>query len=182
MNPDPLQPYEGLDILVGVEAEGWDEVLGQDPEPLLRRAVLAALEGAGVPLDMRSELSVTLSDDVRVREVNAQWRGQDKPTNILSFPAGPIEVGAVPGAMMGDLILARETLEREAHEEDKRPADHFAHLIVHGILHLLGHDHIEDEDAERMEALEISILAGLSIGDPYLLPQGEVPAAAMIAT
>ncbi|MFD2238808.1 rRNA maturation RNase YbeY [Aureimonas populi] len=182
MTPDPLQRSAGLDILLGVEAEGWPELLGQDPEALARRAAQAALDRAGLPPDFASELGITLSDDESVKALNAQWRGKDKPTNILSFPARQLQVGQTPGPMMGDLILARETLEREARSESKAPADHFAHLIVHGILHLLGHDHMDENEAERMETLEIEILADLSIGDPYSEASGHAPGADTIAT
>ena len=106
-------------------------------------------------------LTVALSDDKRVRALNKRDRRKDKPTNVLSYPSGE-------KAFLGDIVLARQTVWREAREQKKTPADHVAHLVVHGTLHLLGHDHETSEaDAERMEALERRILAKLGIADPY---------------
>jgi rRNA maturation RNase YbeY len=102
-----------------------------------------------------------------IREINAEWRNKDKPTNVLSFPAFPVTPGKMPGPMLGDIIIARETVEREAVDLDKSFEDHLTHLMVHGFLHLFGYDHIETEDAEKMEALETRILAKLGLSDPY---------------
>jgi probable rRNA maturation factor len=113
-----------------------------------------------------AEVSVMLSDDARVREVNRAWRKMDKPTNVLSFPAAEADkISSSP--FLGDVILAFETVEREAADEDKPFADHVAHLMVHGFLHLIGYDHETDQEAERMEALETRALAELGIADPY---------------
>ena len=107
-------------------------------------------------------LTVALSDDRRVRTLNKRDRRKDKPTNVLSYPSGE-------KAFLGDVVLARQTVWREAREQKKAPADHLAHLVVHGTLHLLGHDHeTSDADAERMEALERRILKRLGIRDPYI--------------
>lgn len=163
----PETGFPGLSVLASVESEDWQEWLGQDPQALARRAMEATCRRAGVPSDIETELGLTLTDDETIAGLNAQWRAKDKPTNILSFPPRPIAVGEMPGPLMGDLVLALETCEDEAEEQGKTPADHFSHLIVHGFLHLLGHDHFEDDEAERMEALEILILSDLSIGDPY---------------
>lgn len=157
----------GPRILLDLEADGWPDLLATEPEPLVREAVFAVADAAGFAVDIDSEVSVTLSCDADVRVLNAEWRGQDKPTNILSFPMQALRPGDAPGRLLGDLILARETLAREAADENKRPADHFRHLLVHGMLHLLGHDHGTDEEADAMERLEIDILAGLGIADPY---------------
>lgn len=159
-------------ILASVESEDWAEWLGTDPEALARRAMEAACARSGVPEAIRTELGLTLTDDETIAALNGQWRGKDKPTNILSFPTRPIAVGEMPGPLMGDLVLALETCELEAEDQGKSPADHFTHLVVHGFLHLLGHDHIEEEEAERMEALEVRVLADLSIADPYADPAG----------
>ena len=105
-------------------------------------------------------LTVALADDKRVRALNARDRKKDKPTNVLSYPSG--ERG-----FLGDVVLARQTVWREAREQKKSPADHVTHLVVHGTLHLLGHDHETDAEAERMEALERRILARLGVADPY---------------
>ena len=107
------------------------------------------------------ELGITLADDETVRVLNRDHRGQDKPTNVLSYPSGERD-------FLGDMVLARQTVWREAREQRKSAADHFTHLVVHGTLHLLGYDHETGEaDAERMEALERRILAKLGIADPY---------------
>ncbi|WP_279482718.1 rRNA maturation RNase YbeY [Aureimonas sp. SK2] len=157
----------GPRILLSVEDEGWRTLLSRPADDLVREAVFAAADGAELAPSIGTEVSVTLSDDEDVQALNAEWRGKDKPTNILSFPMMPLAPGDAPGPMLGDLILARQTLEREAAAEGKSPDDHFRHLLVHGILHLLGHDHETDADADAMEALEISILARLGIADPY---------------
>ncbi len=108
---------------------------------------------------------MVLLDDAGQRELNRQYRGIDRSTNVLSFPQ--IEpFGAVAG-LLGDITLARETLEREAVELQLSFTDHFTHLVVHGFLHILGYDHIEDADALVMEGLEVQILASLGIADPY---------------
>jgi probable rRNA maturation factor len=106
-----------------------------------------------------AEVSVVLSNDEFIQELNKDYRGKDKPTNVLSFPNEP--------PMLGDIILAIETIENEAISQKKQFEDHLSHLIVHGTLHLLGYDHIEDEEAEEMEALEIEILGRLGINNPY---------------
>ena len=126
-------------------------------ERLVRKAARAAL-GAKA-----RSLTVALSDDKRVQALNRRDRQQDKPTNVLSYPSGE-------KVFLGDIVLARQTVWREARMQQKTPADHVAHLVVHGTLHLLGHDHeTGDADAERMEALERRILKKLGIADPYLL-------------
>ena len=125
-------------------------------ERLVRKAARAAL-GTRV-----KSLTVALSDDRRVRALNKRDRRKDKPTNVLSYPSGE-------KAFLGDVVLARQTVWREAREQRKTRADHLAHLVVHGTLHLLGHDHeTGDADADRMEALERRILKRLGIRDPYI--------------
>jgi probable rRNA maturation factor len=101
-----------------------------------------------------------------MKELNGRWRGQDKPTNVLSFPSG----AALPDATtLGDIAIAFETMAREAQEEGKPVAAHFTHLTVHGLLHLLGYDHETENEAEEMEEIERLILADLGVADPYLL-------------
>jgi probable rRNA maturation factor len=108
---------------------------------------------------------VVLTNDAEQQELNRQWRGIDKPTNVLSFPQ--IEPFDPLTGLLGDVILARETLEREAAELGISFHDHFTHLVVHGFLHILGYDHLDDEEALEMEGLETQILASLDIADPY---------------
>ncbi|HZH52659.1 MAG TPA: rRNA maturation RNase YbeY [Microvirga sp.] len=146
-----------------VEAGDWSRLEGV--EALAQRAAEAAVAVAEEP-DEDFEVSVMLTDDAHIRELNRTWRGKDKPTNVLSFPATE-QPGAVGPRHLGDIALACETLVRESEEESKALADHFAHLIVHGILHLLGYDHEDEAEADAMEALEVKALATLGIADPY---------------
>ena len=157
----PLQD-NGIAIDLSVEAGAWPPM----PElaVIARRAVDGVIGETGVS---GSELSVVFSDDAHVRTLNAGWRGKDKPTNVLSFPAFPhSRRGEVP-PVLGDVVLAAETVAAEASAEGKRLADRVTHLIVHGILHLIGYDHETDAEAEEMEEMERRILAGLDISDPY---------------
>ena len=110
-----------------------------------------------------AELSLLFTDDATIQTLNATYRGKDKPTNVLSFPLD----APAPVRLLGDIVLARETIEREATEQHKPFAHHLAHLLVHGLLHLLGHDHEIDEEADAMEALETQILASMHIPNPY---------------
>lgn len=153
-----------LQVDIAVEGVGWagEAVL----RPRIERAFAAAarrlaLAGEG------SEVSVVLTDDATMRTLNARWRRRDVATNVLSFPAYPVAAGDAPGPLLGDIVLAHETVAREAAIDGKAFDAHFTHLIVHGFLHLLGYDHQVDEDAERMERLERAILAELGIDDPY---------------
>jgi probable rRNA maturation factor len=152
-----------IDLDVMVEAGDWSRLEGA--EALAQRAAEAAVAVAE-ETDEDFEVSVMLADDAQIRELNRTWRGKDKPTNVLSFPA-PDQPGAEGPRHLGDIALAYETLVRESEEESKALADHFAHLIVHGILHLLGYDHEDEAEAETMEALEVKALAALGIADPY---------------
>ena len=139
-------------------------------ERLVRRAISASMAAAGVPILNDAEVSVQLADDATVRALNARWRGVDAPTNVLSFPAAtPPLVAFAP--MLGDIVLAFETIEREALLDDKNLADHAIHLVVHGFLHLLGLDHQVAAEADRMEALETLVLARLGIADPYAVSE-----------
>ncbi len=112
-----------------------------------------------------AEVSLYIVDEAESQELNAQYRGKDKPTNVLSFPADiPEEVG-VP--LLGDLVVCAPVVEREAQEQGKTLEAHWAHMLVHGSLHLLGYDHIEDDEADVMEALETEIITGLGFPAPY---------------
>lgn len=131
----------------------------------MARAIAAAVAEAKPKFAGVSEVSVLLTDDVEQQELNKQWRGIDKSTNVLSFPQ--LEPFGPVSGLVGDITLALETVQREAEEMGVGFEAHFTHLVVHGFLHLLGHDHIEDGEAEVMESLETKILAGLGIADPY---------------
>lgn len=113
-------------------------------------------------------VTVVLTDDAEIKVLNNDWRGFDKPTNVLSFPAAPVPE-SLPGSepQLGDVIIAYETVKREAAEEGKSFADHLSHLAIHGYLHLIGYDHDTDAKAEIMEGLERKALASLGIADPY---------------
>ena len=158
--PSPLP----VDIDILVEAGAWPDEA--ELARLTGRAVGAVLAELRMDWKERSELSVVFCDDARIRELNAEWRGKDKPTNVLSFPAFEVVDGAQP-PMLGDIVLAAETVAREAELEMKPLANHISHLLVHGFLHLLGHDHEAEDEAETMEALERGALARLAIPDPY---------------
>lgn len=154
----------GLQIEVSGAASGWTELL-PEAESIVRRAAHAAWAAAGG--DHAAELSVVLTDDATLRRLNFSYRGKDRPTNVLSFPIG----GGDPAdhaVLLGDVVLALETVSREAGEQSRTIADHVSHLVVHGVLHLLGHDHETGKQAAAMEGLESDILAGLGIADPYL--------------
>jgi probable rRNA maturation factor len=133
--------------------------------PLVERVAAAVAARPEPIVPEAAELSLLLTDDAHVRVLNRQWRGQDKPTNVLSFPSA--DDGDEPGPLLGDVVVAHETTAREAAAEGKSFDDHLAHLLVHGLLHLFGFDHETDEEAEEMEALETEILVGLGISDPY---------------
>ena len=151
-------------------SDGW--TIGDDLiEQVIQATVAEAQLTTEPPVFANDyELSIVLSDDEHLRELNGQWRGKDAATNVLSFPIHQIEAGArPPEPMLGDLVFARETCEREAREQEKRVADHFSHLLVHGLLHLYGYDHGADGEAEAMEALERRVLARLGIADPYAM-------------
>ncbi len=153
-----------LHIDIAIEGGNWP------PEDELRPMIERALRHAATVLGLAgetSELSVVLTDDATIRTLNAKWRRNDKATNVLSFPAYPMTAGDPPGPLLGDIVLARETIEREAAIDGKNIDAHFTHLIVHGFLHLLGYDHELDDDADEMERLERAILADLGIDDPY---------------
>jgi probable rRNA maturation factor len=159
-------------ISVSVESPSWHRALPETEAwvaDLARRTLEAACPGIGP-----AGVSILLTDDAAIHELNRTWRGKDSPTNVLSFPATETAEGALPESEfdgvpleLGDIALAYETCERESGAQGKRFADHVAHLVLHGVLHLLGYDHLNDDEAQRMEALEVRILAGLGIADPY---------------
>ncbi|BDY03613.1 rRNA maturation RNase YbeY [Ferrimonas sp. YFM] len=142
-----LQPVvEGFDLPSEAQFQSWAEAaLAQEREI--------------------AELSIRIVSAEESQELNRDYRGKDKPTNVLSFPfeAPPM----IPTDLIGDLVICAEVVEKEAKEQQKTARDHWAHMVVHGCLHLIGYDHLEDEEAEQMEALETRVLHGLGISDPY---------------
>jgi probable rRNA maturation factor len=133
---------------------------------LARQAIAAGFAECGVALRPGAEMCVHLADDEHIRALNARWRDLDEATNVLSFPAvEPANIGQT--RLLGDIVLAFETVAREAAAEGKPLADHYRHLIVHGFLHLVGFDHETEFDAQRMEAMETRILGRLGVPDPY---------------
>jgi probable rRNA maturation factor len=159
-----------LDIQLNIEAGSWPDeaTLESLAERVLEHAAghLAGKEGQPFPAEP-IEISLVFTDDDAIRAVNREWRNQDKPTNVLSFPAFPLLPGGRPGPMLGDIVLAEETLRREALDLAIAFDDHLTHLLVHGFLHLFGYDHMTDEEAAVMEGLETRILAELGLADPY---------------
>jgi probable rRNA maturation factor len=140
-----------------------------EAEAIIQRAIEAAVGIADADVG-EAELAVMLTDDAGIRTLNRNWRGIDKPTNVLSFPAlQPTGSGGPDEAprMLGDIAIAYETMRREADDEQKPFDHHLSHLAIHGFLHLMGYDHETDDDAEAMETLEQEILAQLGIPDPY---------------
>jgi probable rRNA maturation factor len=163
----PMAPFALPISEVLVVADCWQAE--PDAEAVIHRAIAAAAEtvDAGVG---EAELAVMLTDDAGIRTLNSNWRGIDKPTNVLSFPAlQPTGRGGPDDAprMLGDIAIAYETTRKEADDEQKPFDHHLSHLAVHGFLHLIGYDHEKDADAEAMETLEQEILAQLGIPDPY---------------
>ncbi len=157
-------PVGRTQIDISVECGDWTKT-GVDVETLSRRAAEAALATEGPGLG-HCELSIVLSDDDTVRDLNRKWRGRDSSTNVLAFPAGSPVADGQP-RLLGDVIVAFGVAKSEAVQDGIGLSDHLAHLVVHGTLHLLGYDHQEDSEAEAMEGLETRILAGMGIADPY---------------
>jgi|SRR5579871_410095 probable rRNA maturation factor len=159
-----MTPRSRLKVDVLVESKRWNPAAGV--KTMVRRAVTcaAAMRRIGT-----AELAVVLTDDVAIRSLNREWRGIDAPTNVLSFPVknGQSTSSAPPQAHLGDIVLAFETVAREARNEHKPFDHHVAHLVVHGFLHLIGYDHERDQDALVMEQAEREILRQLAIPDPY---------------
>lgn len=165
-----------IELDVTVSDPAWESDC-DDCEGIVRTAIDTTWSMSPVAAELTTigvipEISVVLGNDDLVQTLNREYRNIDKPTNVLSFAQldgedgweAPDEAGP---ATLGDLVLGLETVRREAGSEKKAFADHFTHLVVHGMLHLLGYDHIEDDEAEEMESLEIQILARLGIRNPY---------------
>ena len=157
---------QNLAIELALPCAAWRKTLPRvgDLVSVAARAALAQATRRTTAI----EISVVLGNDRLLRGLNRRWRGKDAPTNVLSFAS---EEPARPGRplLLGDVVLAFETVAREAREQNKPLADHLRHLVTHGVLHLLGYDHIATGDARRMEALERRVLARLGVPDPYVL-------------
>ncbi len=146
-----------IDVLV--ESDLWKEA--EDARSVVRRAITEAAEALSTP---KAELAIVLTDDSAIRLLNRAWRGVDAATNVLSFPT---QRAAGEPPLIGDIVLAYETIAAEAQAEHKPFAHHLAHLTVHGFLHLLGYDHVRNKDAEAMEEVERDVLRRLAIPDPH---------------
>jgi len=156
MRPSASRRLPSPAIDIRIESPLWQAQ--PEAEPAIRAAIAAAAEFSTA----KGEISILLTDDQAIRVLNRDWRGIDKPTNVLSFPAP-----ATSGEMLGDIAIAYETLVRECEEEGHEFLHHLAHLAVHGYLHLTGYDHQTDAQADAMEGLESKIMAQLNLPDPY---------------
>ncbi len=175
MSDDPDSPSSPdtpqISIAVTVLTPAWRDTLSE-AEPLARRAARAALAaaGEGAAPARAAEVGLVLADDATLGRLNRRYRGIEGPTNVLSFA---VSEGSVPDSsgplLLGDVVLAYETVRRESEEQGKLFSDHLCHLVVHGVLHLLGYDHGTEAQAAAMERLEIAALAGLGVSDPYVL-------------
>jgi probable rRNA maturation factor len=150
-----------LEVAFVVNSDGWPDGL----DAIADTAIHEALTQSKAKIAGVAEVTVVLTDDAEQQDLNKQWRGFDKSTNVLSFPQ--LEPFTPVLGLVGDITLAHETVEKEAAEMGITLQAHFTHLVVHGFLHLLGYDHIEEADAVKMESLETKILATLGIADPY---------------
>jgi probable rRNA maturation factor len=166
-NSGPMAQFALPMTEVLVVADCWQTE--PDAEAVIQRAIATAAEMVDADIG-EAELAVMLTDDAGIRTLNSNWRGVDKPTNVLSFPAlqptgrnGPDDAPR----MLGDIAIAYQTTRKEANDEQKPFDHHLSHLAVHGFLHLIGYDHEKNDDAETMETLEAEILAQLGIPDPY---------------
>lgn len=165
-----LEKEIDITIDVAVESDQWKDIeafdeLAQTTSNVVTQWLIAH-EGAKFP-QLPMELSVLLTDDASIKEINSEWRKQDKATNVLSFPTKELSVGDTPLPLLGDIIFAYETILRESEELTKSFEEHLTHLFIHGFLHLLGYDHINDTDAEQMEHIETGILTSIGLSDPY---------------
>ena len=150
------------DICLGLDLQiACDPAPGLPTQAQLQGWAEAALQGRR----HEAELSIRLVNEAESQTLNRDYRGKDKPTNVLSFPADLPPELELP--LLGDLVVCRQVVEREAKEQNKALQDHWAHMIIHGTLHLLGFDHIDDDDAEVMETLEVALLGQLGIDNPY---------------
>ncbi len=149
---------------VRVDDAGWHDLVPDLPQ-LCESVLSEVFRVAAAPA---AQIGVLFADDAELRTLNATYRNKDAPTNVLSFPSDlqTLPPGSAP--FLGDIAIARETVLAEARQQGKTPRDHTAHMVAHAAFHLLGYDHVEPDEAEAMEALEVAVLAGLGIANPYL--------------
>lgn len=152
-----LSPVKMIDLDLRLEAADWSKQI-----PDLHAVCLKALSAGAVQGQTQGEVSVLLTDNAEIQTLNRDWRGKDKPTDVLSFPAAEID-----RPFLGDIAVALETMQADAKTRNITLDQHLSHLLIHGFLHLLGHDHKDDTEAAEMEALEIAALASLGWPDPY---------------
>lgn len=191
MSASPESPMPSSSFVLQIRDQRWDRPefdWHEMVQSVLPLAFDVAVKARGNASEERGEVCLVFTSDAEVAVLNSQWRGKDGPTNVLSFPAGDDEefnedceeIGDVMDAdgdadrVLGDVILAFETIAREAEEQGKAFRNHTAHLLVHGVLHLLGYDHQTDEEAEQMEAIESQVLASAGIADPWHSHQADV--------
>jgi probable rRNA maturation factor len=153
-----------MSLEIDVEDAGWAALAGLDD--LARTASLGVFAALRKPVE-DYDIGIVFAGDEAVRALNAEWRGKDYATNVLSFPADDMPLPPGVPRPLGDIVLAYGVVAREAAEQGKSLRDHAAHLMIHGLLHLLGHGHESDSEADDMEVLEIRILKGLGISNPY---------------
>ena len=183
-NPTALARRISVDV--SIPEERWLELLPWLETLAVEAARDACLAGSAsvMPADATAEMSLIFADDNFIQELNARYRGIEGPTNVLAFPAATVADSAVsppdlaagprPELLLGDLVLGFETVVKEAGCQGKRLGDHVVHLVTHGVLHLLGFDHNQDDEAARMEQLETSIMENLGIDDPYRPSDGKI--------
>jgi probable rRNA maturation factor len=160
MTPARRRRITATSIDIDVQSPLWNA------QPAAEQIVRAAIAAAAALSTTEGEVSIVLTDDKTIRLLNREWRGIAKPTNVLSFPAAKTAAGG-PQAMLGDIVIAYETLKRECDDENRDFPQHLAHLTVHGFLHLIGYDHQTDSEAGEMEGLESRIMSAMSMPDPY---------------
>ncbi len=162
MRPTPERRASPPQIDIQIQSPLWKA------QPLAEQTVRDAISAAASALSTADgEVSIVLTDDLAMAALNRDWRGIDKPTNVLSFPASG-HTGSESSHFLGDIVIAYETLVRECGDENRKFLHHLAHLAVHGFLHLVGYDHETDAQAEEMEELESKIMTRLSMPDPYI--------------
>ncbi|MCR9214936.1 MAG: rRNA maturation RNase YbeY [Proteobacteria bacterium] len=180
-------PFD-IELAIAVKDNSWRDLLPnlETCTKEVIEATLSALQEEFGTLPIAGEIqpvveiSLVLTGDKEIRELNRDYREKNRPTNVLSFPDTLIDEDALKEAalteeplMFGDIIMASDTIREEADAQHKSIADHFRHLLVHGVLHLAGHDHIDENEAQIMEQLEIDILRGLGIPNPYEIPDNQ---------